>query len=140
MAESRLDHPPLTFPEFSFAHHKAITEEPGNTFDRQAFFVILPILAKDVLRVLGGTDHIYARTVDRRFIDVAVSFEIIVHPTQEILSWAVGLVRPWWIKVRRSRVCFGHHTCVPNFEPSGSWRRGHWDVMDLVAGPSINER
>jgi len=33
-----------SFPEISFAHHKAITEEPGNTFDRQAFLVILPIL------------------------------------------------------------------------------------------------
>src|SRR5258707_2923852 len=110
MAESRLDHPPLTFPEISFAHHKAITEEPGNTFDRQAFLVILPILAKDVLRVLGGTDDICVGTVDRRFIDIAVSFEIVVHPAQEILTCAVGLVRPWWITVRRSHVCFGHHT------------------------------
>ena len=49
-----LDHPPLGFPKFSFAHHKAVAEQQGNAFDGLTFWVVLPVLAEYVLCVLGS--------------------------------------------------------------------------------------
>ena len=94
--ERRLDHPPLPFPELTFAHHKAVTKQQGNTFDGLAFCVVLPILAKDVLCILGAVDRIYVSAVDRGFVDVPVLLEMIAHPTQEVLSCIVFLDRSWW--------------------------------------------
>ena len=57
------------------------------------FLVILPVLAEDVMYVLGVTDDINVGTVDRGFIDVSESLEVIAHPTQEILRCVVLLGR-----------------------------------------------
>ena len=45
---------------------------------------------------LGVPDHIHAGAVDRGFINISESLELIAHPTQEILSRAVFLGRSWW--------------------------------------------
>ena len=96
MVERRLDHPALPSPEFTFAHHKAVTEEQSNAFDRLAFCVVLPVRAEDMLCILRGADHIYVSAVDRSFVDVSVSPEMIIDPTQELLSCAVLFGGAWW--------------------------------------------
>ena len=95
IVESRLNHPPLTLPKLSFAHHKAIAEKEANTFDRLTFLVVLPVHSEDMIDVLRVADDIDVRTINRGPIDASESIELIVHPAQQILRCVVLLGGPW---------------------------------------------
>ena len=88
--ERGLNNTPLTFPKFAFARHKAVSEEHTDPFDSHALAVVTPILAKNMLCILGGANNVDVGVVDMRFIDVSEALEAVTHPTQEILRWVVS--------------------------------------------------
>src|SRR5579862_7100599 len=87
--EGRLDHPPLRLPELTLAHHKPAAEQQSNALDGLALWVVLPILAENVLGVLGCSDGVDIGPVGGGLIDVSIGPELSVHPNQKVFTGVV---------------------------------------------------
>src|SRR5438034_10618609 len=104
MVERGLTHSPLAFPECALTDHEPTSEKESDALDGLALYVVLPVLAEDVLRVFGISHRVDAAPVNDSFEDSTKCPDLFPEPGQGAFTGRERLLGP----VRNPLALAGH--------------------------------